>query len=35
MVWWLGSIAIVFGLLTIALGFRLKGVRDRLARGPA
>jgi uncharacterized membrane protein HdeD (DUF308 family) len=35
MVWWLGAIAIVFGLLTIALGFRLKGVRDRLARHPA
>jgi uncharacterized membrane protein HdeD (DUF308 family) len=35
MLWWLGSIAIVFGLLTIALGFRLKGVKDRLARGSA
>jgi uncharacterized membrane protein HdeD (DUF308 family) len=35
MVWWLGATAVVFGLVEIALGFRLKGVRDRLARGPA
>jgi uncharacterized membrane protein HdeD (DUF308 family) len=29
--WWIGAFAIVFGVLTIALGFRLKAVRDRLA----
>jgi uncharacterized membrane protein HdeD (DUF308 family) len=29
--WWIGAFAIVFGVLTIALGFRLKGVKDRLA----
>jgi hypothetical protein len=29
-----GLRAIVFGILTIGLGFRLKGVRDRLAPRP-
>jgi uncharacterized membrane protein HdeD (DUF308 family) len=29
--WWIGAFAIVFGVLTIMLGFRLKGLRDRLA----
>jgi uncharacterized membrane protein HdeD (DUF308 family) len=29
--WWIGAFAIVFGVLTIMLGFRLKGVKDRLA----
>jgi uncharacterized membrane protein HdeD (DUF308 family) len=33
--WWIGAFAIVFGVLTIALGIRLKGVRDRLAPGLA
>jgi uncharacterized membrane protein HdeD (DUF308 family) len=28
--WWIGAFAIVFGVLTIILGFRLKGVKDRL-----
>lgn len=30
--WWIGAFAIVFGILEIILGFRLKGVRDRLER---
>ena len=34
-VWLIGAFAILFGVLTIALGFRLKGVKDRLARRPA
>ncbi len=29
--WWIGGFAIVFGVLTIMLGFRLKGLKDRLA----
>ena len=29
--WWIGAFAIVFGVLTIMLGFRLKGLKDRLA----
>src|SRR5262245_47667092 len=29
--WWIGAFAIVFGILEIILGFRLKGVNDRLA----
>jgi uncharacterized membrane protein HdeD (DUF308 family) len=29
--WWIGAFSIVFGVLTIILGFRLKGVNDRLA----
>ena len=29
--WWIGGFAIVFGVLTIMLGFRLKGVKDRVA----
>jgi uncharacterized membrane protein HdeD (DUF308 family) len=28
--WWIGAFAIVFGVLSIALGFRLKGLRGRL-----
>ena len=28
--WWIGGFSIVFGVLTIMLGFRLKGVKDRL-----
>jgi uncharacterized membrane protein HdeD (DUF308 family) len=28
--WWIGALAIVFGVLEIALGFRLKGMRDRV-----
>jgi uncharacterized membrane protein HdeD (DUF308 family) len=28
--WWIGAFAIVFGILSIVLGFRLKGVKDRL-----
>lgn len=31
--WWIAAFAIVFGALTIALGFRLRGLRDRFARG--
>ena len=30
LLWWIGAIAILIGILTIALGFRLKGVKDRL-----
>jgi uncharacterized membrane protein HdeD (DUF308 family) len=33
--WWIGAFAIVFGVLTIMLGVRLKGVRDRLEHLPA
>ena len=29
--WWIGAFAIVFGVLTIVLGFRLKGLRGRFA----
>jgi uncharacterized membrane protein HdeD (DUF308 family) len=29
-VWWIGAFAIVVGVLTIILGFRLKSVKDRL-----
>ena len=29
--WWIGAFAIVFGVLTIMLGLRLKGLKDRLA----
>ena len=35
LLWWIGAVAIAFGLLTIALGVRLKGVKDRIARRPA
>ena len=30
--WWIGAFAIIFGVLTIALGLRLRGLRDRVAR---
>lgn len=33
-VWWIGAFAIVVGVLTIFLGFRLKALRDRLAATP-
>lgn len=33
--WWIAAFAIVFGVLTIALGFRLRGLRPRLAPGGA
>ena len=33
--WWIGAFAIVVGVLTIMLGYRLKGMKDRLARVPA
>jgi uncharacterized membrane protein HdeD (DUF308 family) len=29
--WWIGAFSMVFGVLTIILGFRLKSVNDRLA----
>ena len=32
-VWWLGAYAMVFGILMIVLGFKLKGVGSRLERG--
>jgi uncharacterized membrane protein HdeD (DUF308 family) len=35
LLWWIGAFAIAFGVLTIILGVRLKGVNDRLARRPA
>jgi uncharacterized membrane protein HdeD (DUF308 family) len=28
--WWIGAFSIVFGILTIILGFRLKGLKDRI-----
>jgi uncharacterized membrane protein HdeD (DUF308 family) len=28
--WWIGAFAIVFGVLEIILGFRLKGLKDRV-----
>ncbi|HEX2482145.1 MAG TPA: HdeD family acid-resistance protein [Methylomirabilota bacterium] len=30
LLWWIGAFAVVFGILSIVLGFRLKGVKDRL-----
>jgi uncharacterized membrane protein HdeD (DUF308 family) len=33
--WWIGAFAILFGILEIMLGIRLKGAKDRLARLPA
>ena len=33
--WWIGAFAIVFGVLTMILGFRLKGLKDRVARRTA
>jgi uncharacterized membrane protein HdeD (DUF308 family) len=35
LLWWIGAFAIAFGVLTIILGVRLKGVKDQLARRPA
>jgi uncharacterized membrane protein HdeD (DUF308 family) len=35
LLWWIGAFAIAFGVLTINLGVRLKGVKDQLARLPA
>lgn len=35
LLWWIGAFAIAFGVLTIVLGVRLKGVKDRLAPHPA
>jgi uncharacterized membrane protein HdeD (DUF308 family) len=35
LLWWIGGFAILVGLVTIVLGFRLKGVHDRLARSGA
>ena len=28
--WWIGAFALVLGILEIILGFRLKGVKERL-----
>ena len=33
--WWIGAFAIVFGVLAMILGFRLKGLKDRVARRTA
>jgi uncharacterized membrane protein HdeD (DUF308 family) len=33
--WWIGGFAIVVGILMIVLGFRLKGMRERLGQRPA
>jgi len=35
LIWWIGAFAIVVGIVTIILGFRLKGLKDRLAHMPA
>ena len=35
LLWWVGATAIVFGVLTIVLGFRLKGLKDRRAMSGA
>jgi uncharacterized membrane protein HdeD (DUF308 family) len=35
LLWAVGAFAIAFGLLTLILGVRLKGVKDRPARQPA
>jgi uncharacterized membrane protein HdeD (DUF308 family) len=32
LLWWIGAFAIVFGVLTVILGFRLKGLKDQLGR---
>ena len=34
-VWWIGAFALVVGVLTIFLGFRLKALKNRLAAMPA
>jgi uncharacterized membrane protein HdeD (DUF308 family) len=33
--WWIGSFAIVAGVLMIVLGFRLKGLKEDVLRRPA
>lgn len=33
--WWIGAFAIVFGVVEIILGFRLKGLKDRVAHRTA
>lgn len=33
--WWIGAFAIVFGVLTMILGFRLKGLKNRVVRRTA
>jgi hypothetical protein len=33
--WWIGAFALVFGILEIVLGFRLKGLKDRVAHRTA
>jgi uncharacterized membrane protein HdeD (DUF308 family) len=35
LLWWIGTFAIAFGVLTIMLGVRLKGIKDQFARRPA
>jgi len=34
LIWWIGAFSIVIGVLMIMLGFRLKGLTDRLAHRP-
>jgi uncharacterized membrane protein HdeD (DUF308 family) len=34
-VWWIGAFALVVGVLTIFLGFRLKALKNRPAAMPA